>query len=160
MIGTILNSAGTRWKIGRFEFATISLVLVVARLFMHASLGLGMTDSGDGSMSTDLALLFLGELFLILAFALCAIGRLRDVGWPVWLASAPVILTVLSSPTLLQLEDFWIERGWQVAHVFNFNYLSNVLLIALFVIFTIAPKSNSNLRDHSSASGLGISDHK
>gem|GEM_PF-6357948 len=97
-------------------------------------LGMGQ---GDGR---GLGALVIGEFGFLIAVVIMAFSCLAASKWPRWLVVVPASLVFLSSPLLLQLQQFWINQGWQVGHVLNLFSYATWTLIASMLAIAFSPR--------------------
>lgn len=87
-----------------------------------------------------LLVLICAELAVLLGVLFLSAAKLRLLRLSNFLLLIPGLLVALSSPLLLLLERFWVEAGWQVAHVINLYWHMNLVLILLLCLVAVIPR--------------------
>lgn len=123
------------------------LLLVIGRHFLQAKLNFGMGLIG----SEPFLLVLSGELVFLALILLGGVYILRKSKWPLWLAIAPAIPALLSSPILFQFGKSWANHGWQVADVVELMSIARIVLVAFLVTIAFAP--DAEYRDHTTIRG-------
>lgn len=112
-------------------------LLIGGRLFLQSYLQWGMGAKGVQYLS----LVAIGELAFVVLVSLGAAYSLRTSQWPKWLAIAPIVFVMLSSPLMFQFGESWANHGWSVSDVVDLMSAANIALLISLVAFSLSPNA-------------------